>query len=73
MKRRKAPGPDNFTSDWLKDLDKDVQNKLLVRLNDWWNAGSMPTAMRKATVASLYKKKAIPICKQITNQSAFKI
>ena len=27
MKRRKAPGPDNITSDWLKDLDEDMQRK----------------------------------------------
>ena len=32
--RDKAPGPDDITTDWLKDLDDDNRNTLLILLNE---------------------------------------
>ena len=56
MTRGKAPGPDNITADWLKDLETDVREKLLEMLNTWWMSHKLPEDMDKARVASLYKK-----------------
>ena len=56
MSRGKAPGPDNVTTDWIKDLDRENRKWLLGLINSWWEAGSFPKEMEEARVVSLYKK-----------------
>ena len=36
MKRDKAPSPDDFTTDWLKDLNEQTKGNLLDMFNEWW-------------------------------------
>ena len=54
--RDKAPGPDNITTDWLKDLDRENRIDLLRMLNTLWETADLPKEMSEARVASLYKK-----------------
>ena len=56
MSRGKSPGPDEITTDWLKDLDKHNKHLLLELLNSWWDDERLPKEMSEARVASLYKK-----------------
>ena len=56
LKRNKSPGPDDITTDWVKDLDAECRQLLLELLNEWWNNESMTEEMDQARVASLYKK-----------------
>ena len=56
LARDKAPGPHNFTTDWLKDLDESNRAYLLELLNSWWKDGPLPAEMSEAPVASLFKK-----------------
>ena len=56
MSREKAPGPDNITTDWLKDLDDENRKWLLAMLNSWWESGTLPEEMSEARVASIKKK-----------------
>ena len=52
----KAPSPDGFTTDLIKDLDSLNRLSLLELLNKWWNQGQLPPELSEALVASLYKK-----------------
>ena len=52
----KAPGPDNFTTDLLKDLDDEALEQLRELLNKWWTTGIIPDNVTIARVVSLYKK-----------------
>ena len=56
MIKGKAPGPDNLTTDWLKDLDETNRLSLLELLTNWWETRDLPEQMEEARVASLYKK-----------------
>ena len=56
MKRRKAPGPDKITTDFLKDLNEDNLILLLELLNNWWSSENFPEGFAHAKTASLYKK-----------------
>ena len=56
MTRSKAPGPDNITTDWLKNLDEENRIIILAMINHWWENEYIPTEMEEARVASLYKK-----------------
>ena len=55
-KRGKSPGPDNITTDLVKDLEEDMLEALLELINQWWEQGAVPKDVLKAKVASLYKK-----------------
>ena len=56
LSRDKAPGPDDITADWVKDLNQENRNKLLELINAWWEAEQLTDEMLEAKVASLYKK-----------------
>ena len=56
LKRNKAPGPDDITTDFIKDLEEDNLEELRTLINDWWEAGKVPHDILCARVASLYKK-----------------
>ena len=56
LKRTKAPGPDDITTDYIKDLYPDNLEELRKMINEWWNRGSVPYEVLCAKVASLYKK-----------------
>ena len=56
-KNGKAPGPDNITTDWVKDLDnKSLEQFILPTINKWWQEGKLPDNATQARVVSLYKK-----------------
>ena len=55
-KRGKSPGPDNITTDFVKDLEEDMLEALLELINQWWEQCAVPKEVLKAKVASLYKK-----------------
>ena len=43
LTRGKAPGPDNITTDFLKDLeDESLLAQLLDLINGWWTTGDIP-------------------------------
>ena len=56
LKRNKAPGPDDITTDFIKDLEEDNLEKLRILVNEWWSKGEVPHEILRARVASLYKK-----------------
>ena len=56
MKRNKATGTDNITTDWLKDLNSDNRRRLLQMINAWWIKEVWPRKLEEARVAALYKK-----------------
>jgi hypothetical protein len=56
MKRRKAPGPDLWTADILKDLDDTNRIFLYELLEQWWEIEKIPKHAQRARVASIYKK-----------------
>ena len=56
LKRGKASGTDNITTDWVKDLDPDNRTSLLKLLNSCWCKRQWPSQMELARVATLYKK-----------------
>eukprot|EP00929_Paragymnodinium_shiwhaense_P102580 TRINITY_DN6578_c0_g1_i1.p1 TRINITY_DN6578_c0_g1~~TRINITY_DN6578_c0_g1_i1.p1 ORF type:complete len:1328 (+),score=-43.05 TRINITY_DN6578_c0_g1_i1:198-3986(+) len=55
-KKDKSPGPDNITSDIIKDLDRENTLVLLQTINQWWEEGKVPLAATYARVFSLHKK-----------------
>ena len=56
MKRGKAAGTDNMTTDWVKDLDAANRQKWVNLLNEWWVKKAWPSKMEEARVAAMYKK-----------------
>ena len=56
LSRDKAPGFDDITTDWIKNLDQDNHSKLLELINAWWVAEKLPQDMLEAKVAPMYKK-----------------
>ena len=56
FKRGKAPGPDNITTDWAKDLRGQNLEDLRTLINEWWISKHMPENIATARVVSLYKK-----------------
>jgi hypothetical protein len=56
LKRNKAPGPDDITTDFIKDLEEDNLEELRVLVNEWWTKCEVPHEILHARVASLYKK-----------------
>ena len=55
-KRGKTPGPDNMTTDEIKDLDNATLEWLRQIINQWWETGNFPEEVTRARVVSLYKK-----------------
>lgn len=55
LKRRKAPGPDNIQTEFIKELDDTNKLHLLTKLNEWWE-GEIPEEMTKARVVLIHKK-----------------
>ena len=57
FKKGKAPGPDNITTDFLKDLEhEEIRTHMLDLINQWWTTGDIPDDITLARVVSLYKK-----------------
>ena len=56
FKRGKSPGPDQITTDALKDLRDCNRQALVDLLNTWWVQGELPQTLTRANVVSLYKK-----------------
>jgi len=56
LKRGKAPGNDDITSDWIKDLDEENLEDIRTILNQWWKEEDWPEEMDQARVAAIYKK-----------------
>ena len=56
MTRGKTPGPDDITSDFLKDLDDANLTAIQQLIAEWWDSGNIPEDLFVARVASLYKK-----------------
>ena len=57
FKKGKTPGPDDITTDLLKDIDNDdLLEKMLKLINEWWISGDIPDEITLARVVSLYKK-----------------
>ena len=56
FKKAKAPGPDDITTDLIKELNEENREEVLNLINEWWIAGSIPEDMLTARVVSLYKK-----------------
>ena len=57
FKKGKALGPDNITTDFLKDLEhEEIRTHMLDLINQWWTTGDTPDDITLARVVSLYKK-----------------
>ena len=56
FKKSKAPGPDDITTDLIKELTEENLEEVLDLINECWTAGAIPENMLTARVASLYKK-----------------
>ena len=56
LKRGKASGTDNITTDWVKDLNADNRVGLLELLNTWWCKRLWPSQMELARIATISKK-----------------
>jgi hypothetical protein len=56
MTRRRAPGPDYWTSDIFKDLDFQNTQLLFELLEHWWEIEALPREAQRARIASIYKK-----------------
>ena len=56
IKKSKAPGPDDITTDLVKEMNEENLEEILDLINEWWIAGEIPENMLTARVASLYKK-----------------
>ena len=56
FKRGKTPGPDDISTDFIKDLGYEGRGALLSTLNDWWSSGTLPKDLTLARLFSLYKK-----------------
>ena len=56
MKKGKAPGPDEITVDFLKEMNDEQLDKIRKFLKEWWLSTEIPEKATLARVVSLYKK-----------------
>ena len=56
FKRGKTPGPDDMTTDEIKDLDDSALEILRKCINEEWETGDIPDEATTARVVSLHKK-----------------
>ena len=53
----KTPGPDDITTDFIKEIGNDeLLEKLLELINEWWASGDIPDEITIARVVSIYNK-----------------
>ena len=48
LKRNKAPGPDDITTDFIKDLEEDNLDELRTLVNVWWTKREVPHEVLQA-------------------------
>ena len=57
LKKGKAPGPDDITTELLMDIeDEHILEGMLEMINQWWTSGEIPDDITIARVVSIYEK-----------------
>ena len=56
LKRRKAPGPDDITTEAFKEMSEDNLEEIRSIINQWWEADHIPEDICRARVVLLFKK-----------------